>query len=60
MGRSYRKYVKENFQNDIINHLGWEHFWNGETDPEILWEVMENIILECANIHCPIKKDENL
>ena len=56
-GRSYRNYTKEQFQNSVVSHADWMTFWNSnEHDPELLWEVMKNIIIDCANLHCPIKR----
>ena len=34
IGRSYKNYVKEDFQWDILDHYDWEIFWNVERDPE--------------------------
>ena len=55
-GRSYAKYVKQDFQNDVKNHPNWENFWKIENnDSDELWEVMLQIIKESADIHCPYK-----
>ena len=53
-GRSYKNYVKESFQYDINSHVKWKNFWECESDPEKLWAIMEEIISDCANYHCPI------
>ena len=55
-GRSYKYYIKEDFQDNIIMHEDWASFWDhSENDPEKSWEIMKNIIMECAEFHCPIK-----
>ena len=56
MGRSYRWYEKEKFQKDLKDHNNWNNFWNVTRDPNCLWEIMENIILECADYHCPTRR----
>ena len=43
---------------DIKHHSKWREFWLCNRDPELLWEITENIILECANHHCPSKRME--
>ena len=56
-GRSYRHYVIEQFQNSIIEHKDWALFWGEDNfDPNFLWDVMKNIITECADLHCPMKQ----
>ena len=55
-GRSYKKYVKENFQYDVQYHPLWESFWLCARDPEMLWDITETIILDCADFHCPNRK----
>ena len=52
-GRSYRRYVKEDFQNNL-SEADWEVFYN-EEDPNRLWEIMEKEIIKQADIFCPIK-----
>ena len=54
--RSYKRYERECFQDDIIHHKDWGLFWDIGTDPEKLWEIMESIILDCAELHCPQKR----
>ena len=54
MGRSYKNYDIESFQKDIQCHPDWKTFWEMDSNPENLWKQMENIILECADYHCPI------
>ena len=56
-GRSYRNYVVEDFQNSILGHTDWKLFWdNNVEDPEKLWDIMKDIILKCADNHCPMKR----
>ena len=52
-GRSYRNYIKERFQENIIN-TDWEEFYNNN-DPNWLWEFIYNTILENIENMCPIK-----
>ena len=54
MGRSYRRYIKEDFQNNL-NTLDWAPFYELE-DPNELWDFMEREILYQANAFCPMKK----
>ena len=55
-GRSYKWYDKNVFTEDIRNHWKWEEFWHCDGNPELLWEIMECIISECAENHCPIRR----
>ena len=53
-GRTYNTYRKDNFQNDIKTHPKWEHFWHlEENNPEKMWDIMLEIILEVADGQAP-------
>ena len=54
-GRSYKNYDVDNFQWDIQSHPKWKDYWKRENEqnPEKLWEIMEEIILECTDMYCP-------
>ena len=52
-GRTYKNYIKEDFQNNLVNS-DWEGFCT-HNDPTILWDIMERTILEQANYFCPLK-----
>ena len=43
-GRSQRWYVCEGFQNDVLQDHRWKEFWDEESDPNLLWTIMEEII----------------
>ena len=45
-GRSYKNYIKEDFQESLVGE-DWREFY-GSRDPEFLWETMEGLI--CSNI----------
>ena len=53
-GRSYRNYVREEFQEIMINK-DWEGFYNAR-DPSICWEILVEHILSYLNTACPKKK----
>ena len=36
------------------NMVKWKEFWDEECNIDNMWNVMLQIILDCANIHCPI------
>ena len=57
-GRTYSRYDKEIFQEDIILHHGlWDMFRNMNTNEiELMWLYMLHIITEIADFHCPIRK----
>ena len=56
-GRTYSRYNKCAFQQDLVNHESWGIFWNSTTcDMELLWSYILHIIMEIADIHCPIRK----
>ena len=55
-GRSYKHYVKEDFQADIIDDMSWRNFWDAGPDVNMLWDVMLTIILYHANVYCPTVK----
>ena len=50
-GRSYRTYVKENFQGDLIRE-DWTDF-NDSVDPNTCWEIMIGNILRVLETQCP-------
>ena len=52
-GRSYRNYIKEDFQSNLINS-NWNDFYSS-VDPNICWNIMENIIRTEIDNMCPIK-----
>ena len=52
-GRSYKNYVKEDFQ-ESLTETNWEDFYTLR-DPNLLWEFMENIILSKVDQVCPLK-----
>ena len=52
-GRSYRNYIKEDFQDAIINS-DWATFYTC-TDPIKCWDIMETIIRTQIDITCPVK-----
>ena len=54
MGRSYRRYSREVFQNNL-GTINWAPFFELE-DPNKLWDFMEKEILKKANELCPMKK----
>ena len=55
-GRSYVNYDKDLFQTDIKRHHLWYDYWeNGDNDPEKLWGIILEIIIEVADQHCPLK-----
>ena len=52
-GRSYRNYIREDFQNNL-NNVNWEPFYAIQ-DPSLLWEFMERVIIEQSDLMCPVK-----
>ena len=52
-GRSYRNYVKEDFQDNLGNH-NWDNFYT-LNDPNALWLYMREIITNTINPMCPLK-----
>ena len=52
-GRSYRNYVKEEFQQKLID-TDWYEFYNNN-DPNWLWEFMYQTILRNIESMCPMK-----
>ena len=54
--RSYATYEKQKYQEQIKEHRKWVDFWNvNKENPEKMWDVMEEIILDKVNEHCPYK-----
>ena len=53
-GRSYKKYVKEQFQFDL-QLINWNEFFEIE-DPENAWSYLIEKIIECLEKTCPWKK----
>ena len=55
-GRSYNNYRKDNFQKDIKTHPKWMTFWDlEENNPNEMWNLMYEIILETSDLHAPYK-----
>ena len=53
-GRSYINYQQNEYQTDIQNHPKWVSFWDAEeNNPEEMWDIILDIIMETANLHCP-------
>ena len=53
-GRSYRNYIKEDFQDNLINS-NWREFYSS-IDPETCWNIMEQTIRTEIDKMCPVKK----
>ena len=53
--RSYQNYVKEEFQNDLINDNRWYDYYTSD-DVDMKWKLFEDIISTYADHYCPIKK----
>ena len=54
VGRSYRNYVKEDFQRKLLDY-NWDQFYNLR-DPNLCWDIMENKIRMELNEVCPQKR----
>ena len=52
-GRSYKNYVREDFQQNLVDH-DWRDFYN-MTDPNNMWQYIHLTILGYINPTCPIK-----
>ena len=52
-GRSYKNYVKEIFEFNLI-HQDWQNFFE-LTEPNQLWTIFHKNILESLRIMCPLK-----
>ena len=53
LGRSYRRYIKEDFQNNL-SERDWTPFYE-EDDVDLLWDFMVKEILKQADDSCPIR-----
>ena len=53
-GRTYGKYNKTLFQS-LLQQYDWERYFN-ETDPNVLWEIIFDIITHQLSVMCPLKK----
>ena len=54
IGRSYRNFVKEDFQNELIGS-DWNEFYE-QRDPNKCWQTMEGKIRSILDVTCPRKK----
>ena len=52
-GRSYRNYVKEDFQAGLLD-ADWGEFYE-KGDPEVCWDIMSNLIRSEIDKTCPLK-----
>ena len=55
-GRSMKDCNKVHFQSVILDDNRWRNFWDTKNDVNILWEIMNEIIMDSMNLCCPIKK----
>ena len=55
-GRSYKKNVKTDYQNDVRDHINWEDYWINGQNVNQLWDVFGIIWYACADVHCPVVK----
>ena len=53
-GRTYKNYVKEDFENLILHDNRWIDFWDPDLEVDEIWNIMYNIILDAADITCPM------
>ena len=51
-GRSYKNYVKEDFQNGLAER-NWDNYYRTE-DPNVLWGILKSAILDSINPMCPL------
>ena len=50
------RYHKAAFEHDIRSYHSWYSFGESdEEDPEILWDIVLNIILEFSDLHYPMR-----
>ena len=52
-GRSYRFFVKEDFQEALIN-ADWERFYSSE-DSALCWDILQNTIETILDQSCPLR-----
>ena len=55
-GRSYKRYVVEDYQRDLVDDSNWDRFWGIEPDVNTLWDIMLSVIQTHANRHSPVVK----
>ena len=53
VGRSYKNFIREDFQESLINK-DWTEFYNS-SDPEECWGLLENTIRSELDLTCPLK-----
>ena len=54
--RKYTLYNKDIFGNVLLDNLWWREFWHGEKHPDVLWSVMQSIIISGVDRLCPPRK----
>ena len=55
-GRTMRNYNRDHFQSVILDDNRWRDFWYGDNNVNTLWSIMHDIIMDSANLCCPMKK----
>ena len=55
LGRSYRNYDKDTFQEMTFSNIKCRSVWIKTNDPDNLWEIMLSIIMEAADLTCLYK-----
>ena len=55
-GRTMRNYNRDHFQSVILDDNRWRDFWYGDNDVNTLWSIVHYIIMDSANLCCPMKK----
>ena len=52
-GRSYKNYVREDFQGSLLE-VDWTEFYNMQ-DPYVMWKFIEEEIRRNIDVVCPLK-----
>ena len=56
MGRSMKDYNPVYFQSVILDDPRWQGFWDINNSVNTLWDIMHRIILDSADLCCPMKR----
>ena len=55
-GRSMKNYNADLYQSVVMTDARWRFFWDRENNVDNLWDIMLSIILDGANLCCPLKR----
>ena len=55
-GRTMKNYNIALYQSVVLDDARWRSFWVNDNNVDTLWDIMQAIIIDSAELCCPMKK----